>query len=582
MANELQTVERDEIAGTAEGDAPALTPLARVLALGPGRLAALGLVLLAFLAFFAFVLARSLEQPYTLLFGDLEPDDAREIIAKLDGGGVPYRLSADGAAILVPAERALRLRMDLAAEGLPAGGTVGYELLDKASPLTTTDFLSNVNLKRALEGELARTIAALRPVRSARVHIVQPKRELFARDRQHPTASIVLTLRGAAGLDGKQIQGIRHLVAAAVPGLEPGRVTVVDDRGTLLARAADERSLSLVGAEADELRAAYEARLKQKIVQLLERSVGPGRAEAEVTVEMDFDEVSTTAETYDPNGQVARSTQSVEERGDRKETEPGDNVSVTNNLPTERNPQGQGAGSSERSNRTEETVNYEISRQLRNETRRGGRVKRLSIAVQVDGNAATAADGTRTFEPRSREELDQLTALVRSAAGVDEERGDVVEVVSRPFVAARDAAPGDEPLLDLSPEDYRRAGELAVLALLTLAVLFFGVRPVLRRVFPEPSPAEPRIAAGGAAGGAATGRADAGAEGTAGGTALLADGTGRGDGTDQTAGSAGETLVSLRQVEGQVRASLLQEVAEIIDKHPDDAVRVVRGWLHGS
>ena len=461
-------------------------------ALGAGRILALGIVACGLLGFFAYVVNRAAEDSYTLLFSGLELADAQELVGRLEAMEVPFRLSPGGDAIMVPSGDALRLRMALAEEGMPVGGTVGYELLDDASPFTTSDFLANVNLRRAVEGELARTIGTLRSVRAARVHIVAPERTLFGRAEVAPTASIVLTLRGAEALDKRQIAGIRQLVAAAVPGLKPDAVTLVDGAGNLLAVPAAPGADPLASGDAEAYRVALEDRLRGKIVQLLERSVGLGKVDAAVSADLDFDEIATTAETYDPQSQVVRSTQTTEEATDQQETQPADQVGAAGNLPTERAAAPAGApGSSEKSNKTEETVNYEISRTVRNQTKRGASLRRLSIAVQVDGTYQAQPDGSSTYEPRGAEELEQLAALVRSAAGVDESRGDVVEVVSRPFATATaplepEAEAGWQSML---AGDYGRLLDLGVLSLLTLLVLFFGVRPALRRVLAAVQPA---------------------------------------------------------------------------------------------
>ena len=451
-----------------------------------------GIVACGLLGFFAYVVNRAAEDSYTLLFSGLELADAQELVGRLEAMEVPFRLSPGGDAIMVPSGDALRLRMALAEEGMPVGGTVGYELLDDASPFTTSDFLANVNLRRAVEGELARTIGTLRSVRAARVHIVAPERTLFGRAEVAPTASIVLTLRGAEALDKRQIAGIRQLVAAAVPGLQPDAVTLVDGAGNLLAVPAAPGADPLDSGDAEAYRVALEDRLRGKIVQLLERSVGPGKVDAAVSADLDFDELATTAETYDPQSQVVRSTQTTEEVTDQQETQPADQVGAAGNLPTERAAAPAGApGSSEKSNKTEETINYEISRTVRNQTKRGASLRRLSIAVQVDGTYRAQPDGSTAYEPRGAEELEQLAALVRSAAGVDESRGDVVEVVSRPFAIA--AAP-PEPEAEAGWQstlagEYARFLDLGVLSLLTLLVLFFGVRPALRRVLAAVQPA---------------------------------------------------------------------------------------------
>ncbi len=564
-------------------------------ALGAGRIIALGMVTCGLLGFFAYVVQRAAESSYTLLFSGLELADAQDLVGRLETMDVPFRLSPAGDAIMVPSGEALRLRMALAEEGMPVGGTVGYELLDNASPFTTSDFLADVNLRRAVEGELARTIGTLRSVRSARVHIVTPERSLFGRAGTVPTASIVLVLRGAETLDKRQIAGIRQLVAAAVPGLKPDAVTLVDGTGNILAVPAADDVDPLVAGDAEAHRAALEDRLRDKIVQLLERSVGAGKVDAAVSADLDFDEIATTAETYDPQSQVVRSTQTTEEVTDQQETEPAEDVGAAGNLPTERAAAPAGTpGSSEKSNKTEETVNYEISRTVRNQTKRGASVRRLSIAVQVDGIHKPQPDGSTGYEPRTAEELEQLTALVRSAAGIDESRGDVVEVVSRPFatVAAAPEPPSGAGWSSMLAGEFDRYAELGVLSLLTLAVLLFGVRPLLRRVLavvaPTPAPSATAVVLGadgkpllvhGATG--ATIGVDRAGNPVVVREAVTAESGTPGPGQDD-AGHKGGGLIDLKHVQGGIRASLLGEVTRAIDANPEDAVRVVRGWLHGA
>ncbi|MFO1035628.1 MAG: flagellar basal-body MS-ring/collar protein FliF [Geminicoccaceae bacterium] len=562
----------------AGGGLPAVPAQGGVMALlrslGPGRIVALGVVAVLLLGFFAFVITRATQSPYALLFAGLEPADAQQLTERLDAMGVPYRLSDRGDAVMVPENDVLHLRMTLAEQGLPGGDTVGYELFDRGSPFGTTDFVANVNLLRAVEGELARTIGTLRPVRSARVHIVQPKRDLFSREAAKPTASIVLSLNGG-GLDRKQIEAIQHLVAAAVPGLTPDNVTIVDDRGALLAGGEGDGPDGLLGDKALDYRASYENRLKTKLVQLLERTLGHDRAAAEVTADFDFDELATTSETFDPNGQVVRSTQTSEEQNDSTETKAQQPVTVTNNLPTERQQGGGSApGTSEKTAKQDETINYEISRTVRNQTRRGAVLRRLYVAVQVDGTFAQGQDGSSSFVPRSPDEIAQIKALVRSAAGIDEQRGDVLEVVSRPFAAAEPTPEAADPGPGI---DWWRLGELGGLGLLTLAVLLFGVRPLVAALRP-PAPDTPpaRLGADGRAL-LAQGAGDATIEVDRGGNPVVREGA-----ASERAGSGAAATVDLLQVEGKVRASLVADLAGIIEERPEEAVRVVRGWLHGG
>jgi flagellar M-ring protein FliF len=339
--------------------------------------------------------------------------------------------------------------------------------------------------------------------------------------------------------------------------------------------------------ETEQHRVAFENRLRGKIVQLLERTLGPGKVDAAVSADLDFDEIATTAEMFDPSTQVVRSTQTTEEASDAKETTTAEAVSVANNLPTEQPAPETGPGTSERTNRTEETVNYEISRTVRNQTKRGSSVRKLSIAVQVDGIYQEDAEGVRRFEPRTAEELAQIEELVRSAAGADQARGDVVEVVSRPFLSLEAELPVEEPWTILGEDGFGRLIELGVFSALTLAVLLLGVRPLLRRLFPtapaegekatdgQALPAEPRLLIGSGAE-----EAFAGAMYDPG-PALLADASlaGRLGPSDTLDATFGTALLSGPETDG---SPLLAEIARAIETRPEDAVRIIRDWLQAG
>ncbi len=585
--------------------------LAQLRALGPGRILALGLVAAGLLGLLAFIAFRAVEPRYTLLFGGLTPAETAALVERLESLDTPYRLSPGGDAVLVPADQVTRLRMALAQDGMPAGDVVGYELFDGANGFTTTDFLANVNLRRALEGELARTIASLREVRAARVHLVQAERRLFQRENEPPSASVLLTLNAGAALERRQVEGIRFLVAGAVPRLEASRVTVMDDRGNLLARGEDGSEGFLLD-RTEDYRRAYEESLRRKLVTLLERSVGPGRVDAQVTAEIDFDEVSVTEELYDPQGQVVRSTRTTEETSNRNEAGAAGGVTVGNNLPGAGAAGAEGPSSQEQVERTEETVNYEISRKQRLQRKRGGTVRRLFVAVQVDGTYVDDGSGNRVFRPREREELAQLEALARSAVGIDEERGDRIEIVSRPFVQPEVAAVEEPGLVSTLLERYGRYLEAAIWLLFGTLVILLGVRPLIGRLLPPGGAAAvapgktavvvgadgkpllvhgtsgtmvtvdekgqpvvvqaelPAAAEGGKAGGAVVAQA-----GTAAAAAPGTAGAAGGD-TDEE----GHELVNLDKVAGKVKASLVNEVADILERYPEEAVRVIRSWLH--
>lgn len=537
--------------------------------LGPVRLASLGAVAIGLVAFFAFLMSRLAAPDMALLYGELDARDSAQIIGRLEGQGVGYQLSADGGRILVPAGDVARLRLTMAEAGLPSGGSVGYEIFDSFDSLGTTTFQQNVSLVRALEGELSRTIGAIAGVRSARVHLVLPQRELFSRDRQEATASIVLRMDGAHRLTTTQVQAVRHLVAAAVPRLDPTSISIIDDRGTLLARGGDAELQALSGG--DERRRAHEQRLALTVQELLERTLGPGRARVSVVAEMDFDRIVTSTESFDPDSQVARSTQFVEEELDEEDGAGDQPVTVATNLPDAEAQIAAAGGRRSRTSRLEETINYEISRTREEHVREVGAVRRLSVAVLVDGTYAPQGDTPRAYVPRDIEELDKIAALVRTAIGFDSRRGDTVEVVNMPF--AVDAVAEDQGYLPLGldRQDAIRLAELLVLGVVGILIVLMVLRPLTARLLEFTR--NGGLAAAGTpllADGTRSLPALEGPPGTAVSTALAS--------IDPTRDSR-EELIDLDKVEGRVRASSIKKITEIIEKHPDEAVTILRGWM---
>lgn len=536
--------------------------------LGPARLATMGIAALGLIGFFVYISLRLATPPMALLYADLELGDSSQIATKLQGMNVPFQVRGDGSQVLVPADQVQQLRMALASDGLPAGGSIGYEIFDRTQSLGTSNFVQNVNHVRALEGEMARTIKTLGPVKSARVHLVLPQRDLFSRTRQEATASVILRMKGSTRLDRPQIQAVQHLVASAVPGLSPSRISIVDDRGTLLARGAGADG-SGATATADELRTQYESRVARSLEELLERSVGIGKVRAEVSAEFDYDRVTINTETFDPDQQVARSTQTTEESTRTREATPSDAVGVAGNLPEGQGEAGAGAGS--QTARTDTTTNFEISRTVKNQVREGGQVKRLSVAVLVDGLYTNG-----TYAPRTPEQLQQLTRLVRSAVGFNSDRGDSVELVNMQFaeVAPKSGDEGSDLIMGLMTRtELLRLGEVVILSLAGLLVLLLVVRPLLSRAF-DAAKAGPEGAAQLPAPGVA-GRLP-GPAGTAG--ALAGP-----PGSVVPAGAAAaaeESMIDIGSIEGRVKASSIKKIGEIVDKHPDEAVAIVRNWMY--
>ncbi|MBX9776074.1 MAG: flagellar M-ring protein FliF [Xanthobacteraceae bacterium] len=534
--------------------------------LGAARIAAMVAVAVTLIGFFAFVILRMSGPQMTMLFSDLSLEDSAAIIKDLERQAIPYELRNDNSMIMVPRERVARLRMKLAEGGLPKGGGVGYEIFDRSDTLGATSFVQNVNHLRALEGELARTIRAIERIQTARVHLVLPERQLFSRDRPEPSASIVLRVRGM--LEPQQVRAIRHLVASAVNGLKPERVSVIDEMGRLLADGA--RSDNAMGLTADERQIAYERRLREQVETIVTSVVGPGRARVQLTADFDFNRVTQTSERFDPEGRVLRSSQTREESTASGNGQDGQ-VSVGNELPGGQRGQENQQQAREQARKTEEIVNYEISRSTKTEVTEGGRVNRISVAVLVDGNYSRGANGEAAYQPRDKEELDRISALVRTAIGFDQRRGDQVEVVNLRFAEAA-ATPIAEPsgwlsFLAFTKADLMHWVELLVMALLALVVLFTVVRPLVRRVLaPEPGRAQQAAIAAAIAGGDVTTAIAAGAK------------------PEEIKVVPNQTakMIDIAQVQGQVHAQSVQRVGELVDRNPTETVSIIRTWLHES
>ena len=459
---------------------------------------------------------------------------------------------------MVPADLVPQARVALAKAGLPSGGSVGYEIFDHgAGGMTSTEFEQRIAQTRALEGELARSIRAIDGVRAVRVHLVLPQREPFAREPRQASASVLLTMAGAQRLDREGVQAVLNLVAAAVPGLKPHDIAIVDSRGELLARAGTP--VDAVGGGAmtgEEMRRATELRLSRAVEEMLERSLGVGHVRAEAAVVMDYDKVHETQEKYDPDGQVPRSEQTTSDT--TKSTEPGQTVSVQNNLPNADAANPAGAGSQE--NRQESTTNYEISKTVRTLIHDEPRIGRISLAVMVDAaKAHTAPD------------LARISDLVKTAIGFDAKRGDVVRIEAMPFVADEaPTAPEKPALLGLHFEksDVMRLAELALFGLIGIVALLTVLRPMVARL----TALGPAALGYGANIDAVLGGGAAGA---------LAGPAGRADGAerDMPALLEDESMVSLAQVEGQMRASSVRRITDLVERHPEETMTIVRGWI---
>ena len=528
---------------------------------GAARFGVMAGVAAVLTAFFLYIAGAITEPPKTILFSGLESRDAAAVTTKLDGMAVKYDVK-DGGTILVPADQVTKLRMALAQDNLPAAG-VGYEIFDKSDAFGTTAFVQNINHQRALEGELSRSMQTIEGIQSARVHLVIPERQIFSRDDQQPSGSVVLKTSGR--LDRGQVLAIQHLVAAAVAGLSPDRVAIVDDRGNLLAGGDDKSGPDALARNQDEDTTNYENGLRSRIESIVASVVGPNHVQVQVAADINYNHTQTTSEDYNPDTKVVRSTQTIEQNATN--TSGGSNaVSVANALPG-----GQASGSDtskDTSGRTEETTNYEISKKVTTSTVDGGDVKKLSVAVVVDGSGDSAA----AYKPRTPEEMTKITALVKSAMGFDASRGDQVQVTNMQFARMDDTAgtPAPKPLLGLDGSYWFKIIEAGIMCLTALLIGLLVARPLINRMF--------------AAQAASTGgpTAIAGASPVAGSLPAPA--------TTMTAAAEGAASpvalpppapsIDISRIDGQVSNSSIKKVGEVVSAHPEEALAIIRTWLH--
>jgi flagellar M-ring protein FliF len=439
----------------------------------------MGLVLLLVIGGFISMFLVGNKVQFQPLYGKLSSEDAAQIVDKLREQRVPFKLDGGGTLVMVPADQVYSLRLSLAGEGLPKGSGVGFEIFDKTD-FGTTEFVQKLNYQRALQGELARTIKEFKEVADARVMIVMPKDSVFIEESKPPSASVMLKLRSA--LSKSKVRAVVNLVASAVEGLTPDLVSVVDTEGHVLSeKASDEDKDDDLADSQLQYKQAYESGLAHRIQSMLEQIVGMGKAIVRVSADMDFSHVETNEEIYDPDVQVVRSRQVSTEKEDSTKGEttgvssvnPGTATAAGNNQTTDK------------SQRQNETVNYEINRTLRKTTNPVGVVKRLSVAAVIDGTytQGTGKDGkpTRAYVARSQADIDKFASIVRQAMGYNADRDDQVTVESLPF-AEMDQMAVEAPSGVDWPSLLQRYGYLAGYAVLMLIAFIFLVRPVARAV----------------------------------------------------------------------------------------------------
>ncbi len=425
---------------------------------------------------------------YGILYSNLSPDDAGEVIQKLKDMKIPYKVS--GSIIKIPEDKVAEVRMELASQGLPKGGGVGFEIFDK-SKFGMTETLERINYTRALEGELSRTISSLREVKSARVHIVLPKKSVFLEESEPAKASVILNLLPGATLSRTSVRSIVHLLASSVEGLNPENITVVDVYGRLLSKPQGDTEEDAITLKQIEAEKKLEEELSQKIVRLLEPVVGIGKVKADVDVELDFTKKEQIEELYDPDSQIERSKQTIKE--ELTQYESGGAPGVSSNVAMAANVAPTNVPIKVKKS-TKETKNYELSKTVRKISYPTGVVKRLSVAVVVDDAVKTEEkDGKLVKKKVKREqaELEKIKNIVSAAVGVNKNRGDIIEVTNLSF---------DETSLKESDQflnEYEKRQLIktliryGVILIIALLIIFVVVKPLISKLIKVAQPEAP-------------------------------------------------------------------------------------------
>lgn len=416
---------------------------------------------------FVALLTWANQTDYAPLYTNLAPETAPEIVEKLKEQKIDYRLSRGGTVIEVPRSQVLDVRLTLASQGIPAKGTVGFEIFDNPS-MSATSFVEQLNYQRALQGELERTINEMEMIEATRVLLALPRDTLFVEDQKPPTASVQVKLADGAHLRREQIRAITNLVASAIEGMSPDHVTITDTNGKPLSTPTDD-SIAGMPSSILEYQETLERKLEERVTQFLERTAGPGKVDVRIKADLDMTAQEEIQERFDPDSAVARSiqrrTEDREATAPGPEGAPGSNAALPGAAPAnvQRNTIG----------KQDETTNYEIDKTTRKIVEQPGRLSRLSVAVLIDGTYA--GEGTaRTYTARTAEELAKYEEIVRSAIGYDETRGDVVKIQNIQFHSIEDTlTEADTKLAWQTPARY-------ALMVLGMVLLFFLLRPLIQ------------------------------------------------------------------------------------------------------
>jgi len=430
-------------------------------ALSSGKKISIIMVLMITVASILLLVYLTTQVEYRVLFSNLSSEDAGHIVSKLSEKKIPYKVSSSGNAISVPEDKVSELRLELAATGLPQGGGVGFEIFDNKT-LGATEFEQQLNYRRALQGELSRTINGLDAIQSSRVHIALPKDSLFSDQQKKSTASVTLRMKSGKSLRPAQIDGIVHLVASSIEGMSPEDVMVVDSRGAILSVKQNDNKLSKLTAQQSDYQRNMEKDLATRIQTMLENVVGQGEAAVRVTAELDFRIMEKTEEAYDPEAQVVRSTQ--------KNTEKENAVTAA------------GAVSADpKKEKIDEIINYEINKVVSKTVMPVGETKKLSIAVLVDGKYKKNEKNEEVYQALTKNEIESLEDLVRKSAGINVQRGDQVVVTNMPFrkVGAEEA---ESATLKENIETFSPVLKYIGIFILIAFIVMFVLRPLLKSI----------------------------------------------------------------------------------------------------
>ena len=519
--------------------------------LGPGRILALFVGIGAMIAISTYMVGLVQQPGMALLYGGLSAPEASRIQDYLNTQNIAHEVKPDGS-VLVPANQVGQLRLQVAGQGLVGSGA-GYELFDNQSSFGTSNFVSNINAKRALEGELARTIGTLPAVQGARVHLVLPKQNLFSREVIEPSAAVALNL-GARSLEPDQVRSIAALVAGAVPNLKLAALTIIDQRGALLFDGSTEQGGATT---ANKMRQALEQSYMASLTSMLERVVGSGKVSVRVNAEVNTDKITEQAEIFDPSQQVVRSEQVVENTSAANNAGNGGLTGVAGNTPGGEAGAG-GSGGSSNENRTETTTNYEIGRTTRSLERMGGEVRKLSVAVLVEGRTEPAATegGETTYTPLSEPERNNLRTLVQTAIGFDSARGDRVEIIDMRFSPVPEAEAVSEPFM--TKAQILQLVQYILIAIIAAIVGLFLIKPALGTLNAALAAATPIV--------------------------IQQEDTGSNAGGVMPVNEQGgnDAMINLSSVQGRVRESAIKKVGEIVDQYPEESLGVLRSWMNSS